>query len=226
MHGKNLVLAMAAMLVLAGCSSLSEREQVDYKKGAIPAAILEVPPTLTAPETEQRYSIPGKNGEKVASYSEYTKQKAEQPCEAPIATPAKAAAAAPVPVVAPAASPIFKMIEPNGVKSILVSEPFDRAWRRVGLVLDHLRIPPTDKDRSKGIYFISTSKDKDGKAQPDNQILVRDNGESCEVSILDAGGKSNESTARLTDMLYQNLDKTKGGEESKPPRGDAVRRSR
>ena len=35
-----------------------------------------------------------------------------------------------------------------------VYEPFDRAWRRVGLVLDRIGFTVEDRDRSKGIYFV------------------------------------------------------------------------
>jgi outer membrane protein assembly factor BamC len=35
-----------------------------------------------------------------------------------------------------------------------VSEPFDRAWRRVGLALDRVGFTVEDRDRSKGVYFV------------------------------------------------------------------------
>jgi outer membrane protein assembly factor BamC len=35
-----------------------------------------------------------------------------------------------------------------------VAEPFDRAWRRVGLALDRVGFTVEDRDRSKGVYFV------------------------------------------------------------------------
>lgn len=35
-----------------------------------------------------------------------------------------------------------------------VNEPFDRAWRRVGLALDRIGFTVEDRDRNKGVYFV------------------------------------------------------------------------
>jgi outer membrane protein assembly factor BamC len=197
--------------LLAGCST--DRKQVDYKAGAVQAQPLEVPPDLTVPETEQRYTIPGTDGEKVASYSEYTKKKAEQPCVAAANVPA---AVVPAPATA-------KLQESNGIKTILLGEPFDRSWRRVGLALDQAHLVTTDKDRSKGIYFVAAAPGKDKKKLPDYQIVVRENREGSEVAVVDQNGKSDAETVRLIEVLYQNLVKNDRGDERRPPRGDAVR---
>ena len=210
MQARNMVLGFVAVVLLAGCSSLTERE-VDYKAGAVKARPLEVPPDLTVSESEQRYTIPGNDGEKVASYSEYTKQKTEQPCVAVAAAPATANPAA-------ATTPMAKLQENKGIKSILLGEPFDRSWRRVGLALDYAKLVTSDKDRSKGIYFVAAPPDKDKKKQPDYQVIVRDSGDNSEVIINDQNGKSDAEAARLIELIYQSLDKN--------TRGDAVRRSR
>ena len=224
MQFRNMVFGLVAVSLLAGCSSITDRE-VDYKAGAVKAPPLEVPPNLTVPETEQRYTIPGKDGEKVASYSEYTKQKAEQPC---VSTASAPAAANPV-TAAPAATktPTAKLQDNKGVKSILLGEPFDRSWRRVGLALDHAKLVTTDKDRSKGIFFVAAPLDKDKKKQPDYQVIVHENdGTESQVTAVDQNGKINAETARLIDVIFQNLDKNSRGEELRLPGGDAVRRSR
>ena len=200
-----------------------ERKQVDYKAGAVQTPSLEVPPDLTVPETEQRYAIPGAaDGETVASYSEYTKKKTEQPCEAPAGTP--------VPANPAATAPAAKLQESNGIKSILLGEPFDRSWRRVGLALDHAKLVTSDKDRSKGIYFVAPvpgKESKDSKKKlPDYQVIVRENGSDSEVTVVDQNGKSDAETTRLVEVVYQNLDKSDSGDEHRPPRGDAVRPSR
>ncbi len=219
MKSSNIVCGFVAASLLAGCS-MFERKPVDYKAGAVQIPTLEVPPDLTVPETEQRYIIPGTDGEKVASYSEYTR-KTEQPCVNPASAPV---AAAPAPQPAPA--PSAKLQDSNGTRSILLGEPFDRSWRRVGLALDHARLVTTDKDRSRGIYFVSTTPDKDKKKLPDYQVIVRENSTGSEVTVVDQNGKSGAETTRLVEVLFQNLDKSNSGDQSRPPRGDAVRPSR
>lgn len=42
----------------------------------------------------------------------------------------------------------------GGLPSLALSEPFDRAWRRVGLALDRVGFTVEDRDRSKGLYFV------------------------------------------------------------------------
>jgi len=209
----NIVLGFAAASLLAGCG-IFDRKPVDLNAGAVQAKPLEVPPDLTAPETEQRYTIPGTDGEKVASYSEYSKRKAEQPCVAP---------AAAIPATT---TPSAKLQDNKGIKSILLGEPFDRSWRRVGLALDHAKLVTTDKDRSKGIYFVAAAPDKDKKKQPDYQLIVRENSAGSEVTVVDQNGKSDTETARLIEVVYQNLDKNTRGDGARAPRGDAVRRPR
>jgi outer membrane protein assembly factor BamC len=211
-----MVSGLVVISLLAGCS-IFERKQVDLKAGAVQAKPLEVPPDLTVPETEQRYTVPGTDGEKVASFSEYSKQKAEQPCVAPVVVP---------PAANPASVPAAKIRENNGIKSILLGEPFDRSWRRVGLALDRAKLATSDKDRSKGIYFLVAAPDKDKKKQPDYQLIVRENAAESEVTVVDQNGKSDAETARIIDVVFQNLDKSDRGNESRPPRGDAVRRPR
>jgi outer membrane protein assembly factor BamC len=216
MQFRNTIFGLVAVLSLAGCSGLTERE-VDYKAGAAKSQPLEVPPGMTAPETDSRYTIPGKNGEKVTSYSEYSKQKAEQPCVAPVAAPVQ---------VQPVPAPSAKLQENDGLRSIQLGEPFDRSWRRVGLALDRAKLVTSDKDRSKGIYFLAAAPDKDKKKQPDYQLIVRENSEGSEVTVVNPNGKSDAETVRLIDLVYQNLDKGGRGDEPRPARGDAVRRPR
>lgn len=194
-----------------------DRKPVDYKAGAVETPSLEVPPDLTVPESEQRYTIPGTDGEKVASYSEYTRKKTEQPCVNPVSAPV---AANPVPAATP--TPAAKLQEDNGTKSIILGEAFDRSWRRVGLALDHARLVTTDKDRSKGIYFVAAAPDKDKKKQPDYQVTVRESGAGSVVVVVDQNGKSDAETTRLVELVFQNLDKNTRG-DALPPRGDAVR---
>ena len=43
---------------------------------------------------------------------------------------------------------------PNGSKVIVLSEPFDRSWRTVGLALEHEGFVLEDKDRANGVYLL------------------------------------------------------------------------
>ncbi|MBK8063984.1 MAG: outer membrane protein assembly factor BamC [Betaproteobacteria bacterium] len=42
----------------------------------------------------------------------------------------------------------------GGAEKLEVLEPFDRAWRRVGLALDRVGFTVEDRDRQKGVYFV------------------------------------------------------------------------
>jgi outer membrane protein assembly factor BamC len=42
----------------------------------------------------------------------------------------------------------------DGEPQLEVREPFDRAWRRVGLALDRVGFTVEDRDRQKGVYFV------------------------------------------------------------------------
>ncbi len=121
-------------------------------------------------------------------------------------------------------------------KVIQINEPFDRSWRRVGLALDSAHIVTTDKDRSKGIYFVAPIADKvkkDNKQQNDYQVIVRDSHEGSEVVVVNQNGKNDAESARLVEVLYQNLGSNPPKEMRSSPveksgsrSGDAVRDSR
>ena len=42
----------------------------------------------------------------------------------------------------------------DGQELLEVSEPFDRAWRRIGLALDRVGFTVEDRDRQKGVFFV------------------------------------------------------------------------
>jgi outer membrane protein assembly factor BamC len=44
--------------------------------------------------------------------------------------------------------------EADGSATLLLNDPFDRAWRRVGLALDRIGFVIEDKDRSNGVFFV------------------------------------------------------------------------
>jgi len=59
----------------------------------------------------------------------------------------------------------------DGSAKLLIDDPFDRAWRRVGLALDRSGFTVVDRDRQNGVYFVRYS-------DPDAQMQKKDKDES------------------------------------------------
>ena len=108
----------------------------------------------------------------------------------------------------------------NGGKVILLSEPFDKSWRKVGLALERAGIPVEDKDRANGIFFLrvmEAAKEKgwldklafwrkeDGSKAMRYQVTVHEVNAGCEVAANDGDGEINPLTQQIIDALYSNL---------------------
>jgi uncharacterized lipoprotein len=139
------------------------------------------------------------------------------------AIPAGGDAAAAEKPIAPAQATLLK--GEDGNSWLLVKDPFDRAWRRVGLALDRGGFTVEDRDRNKGIFRIQYSnvpkKTKEpgffskllgfGDAAPPEekryQILVKENDDGSAVSVLDADGNpdKSEGAGRVLSILYEQL---------------------
>ncbi len=62
--------------------------------------------------------------------------------------------------------------EADGSATLILNDPFDRAWRRVGLALDRIGFVMEDKDRSKGEFFVRYADvDIDSAAQKKKGLL-------------------------------------------------------
>jgi outer membrane protein assembly factor BamC len=57
----------------------------------------------------------------------------------------------------------------DGNDTLQLAEPFDRAWRRVGLALDRVGFTVEDRDRQKGLYFVRY-------ADPESEMALKDRG--------------------------------------------------
>ena len=71
--------------------------------------------------------------------------------------------------IAAAADPASKarVAASNQATSLVVDEPFDRAWRRVGLALDRGGFTVEDRDRAAGLYYVRYIDPKNvGKEEP------------------------------------------------------------
>jgi outer membrane protein assembly factor BamC len=112
--------------------------------------------------------------------------------------------------------------------AIRVNEPFDRAWRRVGLALDRTGFTVEDRDRSKGTFFVRyldpeievqsgekkswldklafwrSDKPQD---RPQYRIKVSDAGANSDVEVVTAdGGIDGSATAkRIKALMFEQL---------------------
>jgi len=118
----------------------------------------------------------------------------------------------------------------GGIGTLQVLEPFDRAWRRVGLALDRVGFTVEDRDRNTGQYFVryiepsTDDPEKKGglfswlgmggsskpkiEAKDQYRVQVRGEGdESSQVSILGNDGKAENSSAakRILALLQEQL---------------------
>jgi len=116
----------------------------------------------------------------------------------------------------------------NGVGTLELAEPFDRAWRRVGLVLDRVGFTVEDRDRSKGFYFVRYVDSEVGPAEkrdegflsklafwrsaPDPKaeryrVFVKDRKDSSQVQVLNKEGNpdSSETAHRILTLLKEQL---------------------
>lgn len=192
------IFGLVAIALLAGCGSLFDRE-VDYQAKAVKAPPLEVPPPFTKPKTEKRFTIPDDDGKQTANHSEYSSQELEQPWEAPAAKQQK-------PKQVKEQKSKARLLKSKGILYIQLNESFGRSWRKVGLALDNARLTITDKNRNKGIYFVTATSAKD-KKEHDYRVIVRKSGARSKVTIVDQNGKTNKETRRLTRTVYRSLDK-------------------
>ena len=119
----------------------------------------------------------------------------------------------------------------DGAGALLLEEPFDRAWRRVGLALDRVGFTVEDRDRSQGLYFVryvdpdadSKKKDADkgfisklmfwkgGSDDKPNQAQYRIHlttaGGSTTVQVLtrEGGIDKSDTSKRILGLLYDQL---------------------
>ncbi len=114
--------------------------------------------------------------------------------------------------------------------ALKVYEPFDRAWRRVGLALDRVGFTVEDRDRQKGLYFVRyadpesemTRKDgergvlarlfdfgsKDSKVKAEQfRVQVRQDASGSRINVLnkDGGAESSKTAQRILALLHDQL---------------------
>ncbi|HEX7328014.1 MAG TPA: outer membrane protein assembly factor BamC [Casimicrobiaceae bacterium] len=147
-------------------------------------------------------------------------------------TPEAQAVAAVSPAAAAAVPPHAKIEKgSDGVPMLTVDDPFDRAWRRVGLALDRSGFTVVDRDRSKGIYYVRYAdpdaamarkdrqeswlaklftwwkKDDEGPKPEQYRIRIVEASQQSTVSVLDPDGKPDHTQAseRILGLLQNQL---------------------
>jgi outer membrane protein assembly factor BamC len=119
----------------------------------------------------------------------------------------------------------------DGRELLTVQEPFDRAWRRVGLALDRVGFTVEDRDRQKGLYYVRyadpdadmerKNREKPGlldrlafwrsdpkvKAEQYRVQVVRQAAEASEVLVLNKDGAAEKSQTahRILSLLHEQL---------------------
>jgi outer membrane protein assembly factor BamC len=117
----------------------------------------------------------------------------------------------------------------EGQVGLSMQEPFDRAWRRVGLALDRIGFTVEDRDRTQGLYFVRyvdpeaesegegggflsklafwRSDDKPAASGSEYRLRVQGDGELSSVTVLTReGGVDGSPTARrILGLLHQEL---------------------
>jgi outer membrane protein assembly factor BamC len=82
-----------------------------------------------------------------------------------------------------------------------VLEPFDRAWRRVGLALDRVGFTVEDRDRSKGLYYVRyVDPEADARSKKDEGFLSK--------LLFWRGSKSDPAAASQYSILVRGADAT------------------
>ena len=107
----------------------------------------------------------------------------------------------------------------EGNTIIVVNDPFDRSWRKVGLAIESAGLAVEDKDREKGIYYLRPVKldrsfldvlefwKSSEEASRHYRVLVKDDGTFCNVSIVDQDGASNKVSKQLLEAIFKNINK-------------------
>jgi outer membrane protein assembly factor BamC len=128
------------------------------------------------------------------------------------ATEAQAKAAAPA---TPAAALVGDALE--------ISQSFDAAWRQIGLALDRSNFTVSDRDRSKGVYFVRYIPDgekdeepgffgklfgaeKKAAAQQEYRVSISREGDAkSRASVATASSQQDETTRKILQILADAL---------------------
>jgi outer membrane protein assembly factor BamC len=113
----------------------------------------------------------------------------------------------------------------DAVPGVALPEPFDRAWRRIGLALDRIGFTVEDRDRAAGVYYVryadpeANTKKKEGilsklafwnsgdKKAPSLRYQIRVKGDDARteagVYMDDGAPARNETGNRIATLLFE-----------------------
>ncbi len=118
---------------------------------------------------------------------------------------------------------------PDGQVVLTMDEPFDRAWRRVGLALDRIGFTVEDRDRAQGLYFVRyvdpdadnsspnrgflsrlafwRGSDKPAEGGSEYRLRVEGQGDASRVSVLsrEGGVDTSDTARRMLGLLQEQL---------------------
>jgi outer membrane protein assembly factor BamC len=118
----------------------------------------------------------------------------------------------------------------DGEELLEVFEPFDRAWRRIGLALDRVGFTVEDRDRQKGLFFVRYA-DPESEMERKNReksafswlafwrsdgpkvkteqfrVAVTAQTDNSRVQVLDKNGAvdATPTSRRILSLLYEQL---------------------
>ncbi len=120
-----------------------------------------------------------------------------------------------------------KLMKSGDAGEIVSYEPFDRAWRRVGLVLDRTGFTVVDRNRQDGIYFVSYTEEKKPESSGGGffdwlfgssdkpkanetiqyRVVVRPDGDNAKVTVQNKDGKPENTPigGKILALLYDQL---------------------
>lgn len=134
-----------------------------------------------------------------------------------------ATAAAPA-ASAPASRAAAVAAAANQATTLVIDEPYDRAWRRVGLALDRGGFTVEDRDRAGGLYYVRTIDPKNiGKEEPNwftklfsrgedtgalrYRIALKAAGDKTQLSVQTSAGApdTGDNAKRIVGLLMNDL---------------------
>lgn len=120
--------------------------------------------------------------------------------------------------------PTSRIASLNNTPVVVIEEPFDRAWRRVGLALDRTGFTVEDRDRSQGTYFVRYVPPNPDRKEPGflgklfsrapkaeqplkYRINLKAEGQTTTVSVLNASGapESSQNAQRIVQVIADDL---------------------
>ncbi|MDO8812800.1 MAG: outer membrane protein assembly factor BamC [Gallionella sp.] len=105
----------------------------------------------------------------------------------------------------------------DGSVIILMSDAFDKSWHKIGLAIERTGLAVEDKDRAKGIYFLSPAKAESGlldkmqfwkESKNDStryRVNIKDGITSCEVSVTDQNGAGDGAAKQIIEAIFKNI---------------------